>query len=114
MVFESGEVQRRRRQHMVSGIVAGLMTIVIGVVVVINTSCCQSGCGDTQLDYVTQQAVKQVPPGATDVEPLKDGWVKYTYEGHRYLFFFNTWSHGGYAAVTRIDWDDTTKAEGGL
>jgi len=106
--MESEGVQRK----LVSGIMGGLLTIVIGVFAVVTglgvLSCFSDGTA--QIDHYTQQAVKYVPPGATDIEPLSKGWVKYTYDGHRYLFLFHYWSHGGYAAVTRIDWDDTTKA----
>jgi hypothetical protein len=45
-----------------------------------------------------------------EVEPLKDGWVKYTYEGHRYLFLVHSWGQAAYSVVTRVDWD--TDAEG--
>jgi len=66
---------------------------------------CEMSSTGTHIDYATQQAMKNVPPGATDIVPMKGGWVKYTYEGHRYLFLLNSWGQGAYSAVTRIDWD---------
>jgi hypothetical protein len=104
--------QRKRDERLFAGIVAvGMLLGEVAWVLSLGTSCCpypeESGA---RLDRATQKAVENIPPGATDVEPLRDGWVKYTYEGHRYLFLFNSHTYLGYAAMTRVDWNDTTKA----
>lgn len=91
------------------GIASGLVLIAFCFGMLAGMAACSEPAASTVLDYDTQQAVKNVPPGATDIEPLSKGWVRYTYEGHRYLFLFYTYSTGVGTAVTRIDWDDTTK-----
>ncbi|RDJ35001.1 MAG: hypothetical protein DWQ19_09205 [Crenarchaeota archaeon] len=76
------------------------MKSIIGLLLACCLLCsCESNAKQRARD-ISDWHGRNIPPGATDVEPLNAFWVEFTYKNHRYLFF-NPKEHK--SALTRID-----------
>ena len=88
---------------LVSGVLIGLMIFMVGLFVMFGPKEFNEASEAIQ-EETYKFVLSHVPSGATDIKPVCDGWVEYTYAGHRYLFFYVYRGEGAASALTRIDW----------
>ncbi len=85
-----------------TGILTGVLIIFIGYFIVL-FSC--TSVEQTAQEETTKFVLCHVPSGATDIKSIGNGWVEFTYAGHRYLFCFVLSGPSTAAStMTRIDW----------
>lgn len=52
------------------------------------TGCSQERLQEEQEKSVTRDALEMLPEKATDIDSLGKGWVKFSLDGERFLFFY--------------------------
>jgi len=94
-------VDGMRSRKLWIGISAGLILICIGYCMVFFACVSSEDLQEETYKFV----LCHVPSGAIDIKSIGDGWVEFTYAGHRYLFcYIGSGPSTAASAMTRIDW----------